>query len=306
MSDYFTRTSEDMIDAPPPAYGPASVHTPSTILSVDTSTQSRPSSSTISLYSPISDAGTSSIHSAESVGTRFAHSESVASIFKSSPPCFQRSPPTSLPYPSFEPIVLYALCNELQKGFPPIPPASMASPHPFATHDISEEDWLRFLQDVKAGGALAPVSKIVSAVAPMARCIPLPLAGMLVSKGVSLHMKSRKRGPVGEVLEHWNRHFFHRRMVHIVLAQGKISYSGPEALPPDMVRAKSGLKTSTREYSDDESEDDDAASIIVDEALQKGGDWVAAYKNQKKRRRDWSRSTEEKWRLVVTFRDFVL
>ena len=57
------------------------------------------------------------------------------------PPSFLRQPPKNLPYDSFQPMFLIANGKFLDKGFPLIAPPSAAQPHPFASHDVNEEDW---------------------------------------------------------------------------------------------------------------------------------------------------------------------
>jgi hypothetical protein len=61
------------------------------------------------------------------------------------PSQFSRVPPKELSHISFQPMFL--LCNgkTLDKGFPRAPPPSSVQPHPFISHDITEDDWLRFV-----------------------------------------------------------------------------------------------------------------------------------------------------------------
>lgn len=47
-------------------------------------------------------------------------------------------------YPPFEPTFLLANGQYLTRGFPALPPPSRTTPHPFASHDITESDWLRY------------------------------------------------------------------------------------------------------------------------------------------------------------------
>ena len=100
---------------------------------------------------------------------KFAPGESVESLVNPPPPGFLRAPPPSLPYPPFEPTALIGLSKtKLDSGFPnTIPPSSM-HPHPFVTHDVTEEDWLRFVSDMKKAAGLAPMDRLVSNVLPMA------------------------------------------------------------------------------------------------------------------------------------------
>ena len=56
----------------------------------------------------------------------------------------------------------------MDKGFGVELPPSRENPHPFATHDVQEDDWKRFLGDLKKAAALTTRDKIVAGVAPMA------------------------------------------------------------------------------------------------------------------------------------------
>ena len=104
---------------------------------------------------------------------RFAPGASPADILSAPPPGFNRAPPTSVSYAPFPPCSLLSLSKELASGFPPLAPPAAVSPHPFAAHDVKEEDWTRFLGDVKRAGALSPMNRIVANVAPMAMGIGL-------------------------------------------------------------------------------------------------------------------------------------
>ena len=84
------------------------------------------------------------------------------------PPSFMRAPPTNLPYAPFPPTALVSFSSKLENGFPLLPPPATTSPHPFTLHDINEDDWKRFLTDVKAAGALSITTKFVSHAAPLA------------------------------------------------------------------------------------------------------------------------------------------
>ena len=106
-----------------------------------------------------------------------------AEILSNLPPAFSRAPPSNVPYTPFPPCTLVSLSHELDKGFPALPPPTMVQPHPFALHDVQEEDWVRFISDLKRAGTLSPMNRIVAGVAPLAmgigalgtlcfRCVP--------------------------------------------------------------------------------------------------------------------------------------
>lgn len=117
---------------------------------------------------------------------------SLAAFFgnKGPPQMWQRQPPPQLPYSPFPPMCLISNSKDLSNGFPELPPPCQLNPHPFATHDITEEDWKRcvglgggvwwwvaemtddwrhdrFLVDVKKAGSLSPAQRIRSNVIPL-------------------------------------------------------------------------------------------------------------------------------------------
>jgi hypothetical protein len=72
-------------------------------------------------------------------------SNQAHSLGTSQPSSFSRPAPPYLPYSLFPPMYLIANDNRLDKGFPLLPPPSALQPHPFATHDVNEEDWTRWV-----------------------------------------------------------------------------------------------------------------------------------------------------------------
>lgn len=102
--------------------------------------------------------------------------QNVASLLDPPPQQFLRAPRADLPYGPFEPGALTSLDAKLDKGFPPLAPPTMTTPHPFATHDVAEDDWQRFLNDVKVASTLSTMDKVKAGVAPMAMGVA-PLTG---------------------------------------------------------------------------------------------------------------------------------
>ena len=70
-----------------------------------------------------------------------AGSSSLAST--SAHPSFSRPRASGLPYQAFKSTYLAARGRSLDKGFSVSPPPSQEVPHPFVTHDVNEDDWLR-------------------------------------------------------------------------------------------------------------------------------------------------------------------
>lgn len=138
-------SSQYQDDPPPPAYGAVTGGTqPETVLA------------------PPTDPSTSSAAPHE-------ENVSLGSFFgpKGNPESWNRLPPPQLPYTAFPPMRLLSNGNELSKGFPELPPPCALNPHPFATHDVTEADWKRFLADVKRAGSLSPRQRIKSNVIPL-------------------------------------------------------------------------------------------------------------------------------------------
>ena len=99
---------------------------------------------------------------------RIAPGQTPAQLLNPAPSSFERPPPPNLPYPPFPPMILIGK-EALDKGFlVNLPEASLPwnGPHPFETHDISEEDWARFLHDVKIAASLAPKDRLKAALIP--------------------------------------------------------------------------------------------------------------------------------------------
>ncbi|EPQ54623.1 hypothetical protein GLOTRDRAFT_129977 [Gloeophyllum trabeum ATCC 11539] len=118
------------------------------------------------------------------------------------PPCFSRPPPHNVSYEPFQTMVSYGLGKEIRDGFTQLPPPSMLQPHPFASHDIQEDDWHRFLSDVKKAGELSTRENITAAVLPLT--MNIGLTGMLVSKAIKNGQSRRKQDPTSKLVDVWN------------------------------------------------------------------------------------------------------
>lgn len=125
-------------------------------------------------YLPPTDVGSSSRLGARppqagSYGAGGSYGASSDSVLNSQPPSFSRAPSSTVPYTPFPSCALLSVTNELSSGFPPMPPPALVQPHPFASHDIKEEDWTRFLDDCRRGGALVKTpNRFVAGIAPVA------------------------------------------------------------------------------------------------------------------------------------------
>lgn len=86
-------------------------------------------------------------------------SSDSSNLLNPPPPSFSRAPSSHVSYSQFSPCALLSLEEGLDKGFPIMPPPSPAKPHPFETHDVKEEDWARFLHDLKSVSGLSSVQQ---------------------------------------------------------------------------------------------------------------------------------------------------
>lgn len=128
--------------------------------------------------------------------------DGLAALLNPPPPSFERPRAADVPYTPFEPTSLRGISTDLTRSFPRMaPPCANAAEHPFATHDVTEQDWSRFLRDVEAASALSKWERIITRVNLPA---VFALSVGLVVKGFEVYMHSRRRGPVGELIGYWN------------------------------------------------------------------------------------------------------
>ncbi|KAI0072159.1 hypothetical protein K474DRAFT_1559794, partial [Panus rudis PR-1116 ss-1] len=129
----------------------------------------------------------------------------------------------------FSPVVLYAYSSDLTRGFPTKIPTfpSKSKQHPFEKHNVKNEDWFAFLDDLRlAMGQGDAAGKLVADVAGQ-----VGLA-RIASFGIDAYRKSKRASPIGQTIDQWNQIFFHPRSMEVMLAQGRIRYTGPEGHPP--------------------------------------------------------------------------
>ncbi|KAF8840190.1 hypothetical protein BDN67DRAFT_968899 [Paxillus ammoniavirescens] len=188
---------------------------------------------------------------------------SLSSFFgdKGTPPMWQRLPPAGLPYNQFPPMCLISNGKELSKGFPELPPPCELNQHPFSTHDVNEEDWKRFLADVKKSGSLSAAQRIKSNAIPLVTGASF-FGGFLMTYAIEKKMKAKNRTAAGDLVDHWNHFFFGPRKMEAVLCQASERLSGRQgAAPvgdPKQQRMANGLRHRTS--SDDSSSSDSSDS----------------------------------------------
>ncbi|TCD68716.1 hypothetical protein EIP91_010000 [Steccherinum ochraceum] len=235
------------------------------------------------------------------------------------PPSFHRPAPHEFPYIPFPPIALFTSSKALADGFPRMPPISTVEPHPFATHDVREEDWNWFLSQVK--GAVGSEGKdftSIPGVTPVATHLAVGMGlGRLVNMGIEAHVKSKKSGPMAEVFHTWNRNFFHPRRLDVILARGRFCYSGPnDGLPPDMVDNDSfaydvynqGGHVSDDDYSSDDSHPERTARRKEKRAAKNLAkkERKTQRRSQRMERKDFINASENQWRLIVVHKPEVI
>ncbi len=178
----------------------------------------------------------------------FAPGKDPKTLLNPPPPSFGRAPAPA-PYSMFPAMVLIGKGNTLDRGFPYIPPDSPLVPHPFVTHDVNEQDWRRFLHDMRVAGSLSPMNRVVAGLAPLALGIGIIFgmsflascgyglqtdhrrsAGFFIVKGVDSLLKRTKKGPVSQLIDAWNHVRFR---VHLYAARTqRLTLTPPEVLLP--------------------------------------------------------------------------
>ncbi|KAJ3500432.1 hypothetical protein NLJ89_g9800 [Agrocybe chaxingu] len=129
-----------------------------------------------------------------------------------------RPPAPGPSYASFEPMFLLAEGKNLNKGFPRTPPPSDSHPHPFASHDVNELDWVGFLTEAKAAGSLTE-KDIKHSKIPIVNLVPF--VNRASAHGVQQFMKSHKEEAVMQVIQKWSHHFFEPRKMRVILMKGR-------------------------------------------------------------------------------------
>ncbi|KIP06516.1 hypothetical protein PHLGIDRAFT_118905 [Phlebiopsis gigantea 11061_1 CR5-6] len=258
------------------------------------------------------------------------HQEREPCLLNPPPPAFARSPQAQLPYTPFAPCVAVSLTAGLDGGFPLMPPpgAVPGAPHPFATHDVNEEDWTRFLGDLKKIGTLSPTNRIVASVAPLAMGVGF-FPGFLITRALEGRMKTKKLGPASQLVDYWNnvsacllaacphadtraaQYYFHPRMMEVSLIRGRTVYGSSGGLPQEMVhqgyRRREDFDSDSSSSSSSDSEDDRARRHMSRderraEKREHRDERRAEKREHRDERREARRAEKGPWRLVVSYR----
>lgn len=97
---------------------------------------------------------------------KLAPGKSPEDLLNPPPPCFQRQPPHGSSRSAFESMAVVAVGDQLDTGFPPAVPPSSEFPHPFVSHDVGEEDWAKFVDDMKRASSLSLREKVRATALP--------------------------------------------------------------------------------------------------------------------------------------------
>ncbi|CDO71139.1 hypothetical protein BN946_scf184845.g9 [Trametes cinnabarina] len=177
-----------------------------------------------------------------------APGKSPTKLLDPPPLSFTRMPPGELPYGSFPTMEVMCKGTTLDKGFPYGAPMCGVLPHPFVTHDVNESDWRWFVHDVRIAGSLSPMNRVVAGALPILFPFGLVLS-VAAALGTEQYIKRRKRGPVSELIDHWNSHFFHPRSVHVALSKGSLVNPSGFQTPPQRSDGKWRLVISFRPHA---------------------------------------------------------
>lgn len=145
---------------------------------------------------------------------------------------FKRPAPGHYAYINFRPVSVLAVSDKLQDGFALIPPVTApGDPHPFTSHDITEEDWHKFLKDFQKTAHLSASDRLFQG---MSNSFAKDKKS---SANVQKRVAENKLEPIGDYLMAWNHYFFHPRRMSVVLAKGGHRFSGEtDDPPPDVGR----------------------------------------------------------------------
>lgn len=159
------------------------------------------------------------------------------------PKMFKRPAPGHYAYIQFRPVSVLAVSEKLQDGFALMPPVTApGDPHPFISHDVTEEDWHKFLKDFQKTAHLSASDRLFQGMANSFMKDKIP------SAKVQQRMAENKLEPIGDYLVAWNHYFFRPRRMSVVLARGTHRFSGEtDDYPPDV---SGHTKKSSKEKKD--------------------------------------------------------
>ncbi|KAJ8517126.1 hypothetical protein ONZ45_g5662 [Pleurotus djamor] len=161
-------------------------------------------------------AGSSSSAYASQVASTSTTPESSNHPANYRPPAFSRLPSqgSAHSYSTFGAMFLLASSKSIAKGFPVVPPPSMTQPHPFSTHDVLEDEWKSFVNDLNR------VAEVTEKDVEPAWGIPIVSWVPAVAMAYKAHLKKKRAYTVNDRLYEWNHYFFHPRRIDVALFRG--------------------------------------------------------------------------------------
>ncbi|KAI0646655.1 hypothetical protein C8Q79DRAFT_1010244 [Trametes meyenii] len=157
------------------------------------------------------------------------------------PSVFQHEPArTTVLYGPFETVRVPSMGPQLSNGFATGLPASTMQPHPFSTRNVTEDEWQRFLGEVKAAGAHSG-QDIAKNHLPVIRGRGI-LTGLFCRAMADNKRESAQQGSasVYEVVRSWNQAFFSKRNMEVIL-EGDTDSKHDSANPSTGFERGSGL-----------------------------------------------------------------
>jgi hypothetical protein len=143
-------------------------------------------------------------------GTTDTQSPSTQHTDSATPPSFSRHVPLTIDCTVFNPMYLTMKKKRLASGFPICPPpvhtgSAQAHQHPFASRDVTQDDWSWFLNDVNAAAQLNLKQKSVKIL------LAFVAPSMDIVAG-QVYLSQQKKA-IGVLVDMWN----HVRLSHFHL-----------------------------------------------------------------------------------------
>jgi Domain of unknown function (DUF4646) len=166
------------------------------------------------------------------------------------PECFSRAPQYFQQPNPFPPVQIPCAGPRLEAGFPMMYPS-----YALSSHDVPEEDWFRFIQDIAISARYGTGQNIQTSGFQGGYSGGLRgLTGLLGAQNGTPGGSSRQAASLVDV---WNTYYFHQRGVNMTLMHGPFPITGPNAYQ--------GLDTlSDEEDNGEESLKDYALGALID------------------------------------------
>lgn len=179
---------------------------------------------------------------------------------------FKRPAPGHYAYVQFRPLSVLAVSEKLQDGFALLPPVTTpGEAHPFISHDITEEDWQKFLKDFQKTAHLSASDRLFQGISNTFMKDKIP------SAKVQKRMAENKLEPIGDYLMAWNHYFFRPRRMTVVLARGRERFSGEsDDYPPDVAVGRSKKSSKEKKSSHHKTRSADLPLVTAAEPYPRG------------------------------------